>query len=324
MAHEVETMAYAGEKPWHGLGKEVPGDLTPKQMLKAAGLDWTVSKQPMFLKGGAEIPDQYALVRDTDQKVLSVVGSIYKPTQNEQVLEFFRKFTEAGNMDMETAGSLQGGKYVWALARLKADFTLGKDDEMKSYLLFCNPHLYGYSRTIKFTSVRVVCWNTVCMALGEHIAADGKKQRAYSIPHSIDFDAEMQAKVEESLGLGIEQAKEFEQAARLLSKKKFKSEKVEKYFADILNYDPEKAKRKLDGSVREPAMLNKFREALETSPGADLKSAKGTWWGALNAVTYVVDHQVGRTRDGALSSAWLGQYAEHKTKALKLALAEAA
>jgi len=117
MSHEVETMAYANETPWHGLGTPVADNLTPAQMLNAAGLNWQVKKKALVVDElDHTLTSHYALVRDTDNKILGVCGSDYTPTQNQDVFEFFDKFCKAGDMKMETAGSLHGGKIVWGLA----------------------------------------------------------------------------------------------------------------------------------------------------------------------------------------------------------------
>ena len=118
MAHAVETMAYAGEVPWHGLGKEVLPDLTPEQMLYEAGLDWSVSKIPAFAEVNGEkvAVGKSALVRSSDDKVLDVVGDDWNPVQNAEAFGFFADFVGEGNMEMHTAGSLNGGKMVWALS----------------------------------------------------------------------------------------------------------------------------------------------------------------------------------------------------------------
>lgn len=323
--HAVESMAYAREKPWHGLGKEVPSDLTTAQMLKAAGLDWRVKKEPVFLAGkdgaqGERVKGQYALIRTSDGTALSAVGENYKPTQNEEVLDFFRSFVEAGDADLETAGSLQDGKYVWCLARLKCDFSLPGGDDVHNYLLFCNPHAYGYGRVLKYTSVRVVCWNTLALGLGEKIMDSQGKTTSYRIPHSIEFDSKVAAAAKKTLGLARQQSKAFEEAARLLAKKRCSKENMEEFFCRVLGHDPSTARVKLDGSRREPTTLAKVRNAYVKAPGQDLKSAKGTYWGALNAVTYVIDHEIGRTRDGAMTNSWMGYTGDTKKQAFALAL----
>lgn len=322
MAHRVETMAYANEVPWHGLGKPVKDTLSPKQMMKAAGLNWTVSKRPVFLEGGKEVPAQYALCRDTDDKFLSMVGATYKPVQNEEVLDFFKRFTKAGHMKMETAGSLAGGQFVWALAKLDAGFKLGRNDEVQGHLLLCQPHIRGKALLFQTTAIRVVCWNTLTFAVGADLKG-GKS--AFRMSHSTAFTDEVKEKAVIALGLATDQMETFKDMTVVLSRKKATKEKVEEYFCEVLKHDPKKAKEKIDGSKREPNSLPKFREALEYAPGATISTAAGTWWGALNAVTYVIDHETGRSDRGiAMRNAWLGNTAGIKRRALDLALQYAA
>lgn len=320
MTDAVETMAYANEKPWHGLGVPVKDTMTPKQMMKAAKLDWTVSKRPIFFEGGKQIPGKMALCRDTDDAFFSIVGKEWKPVQNEDALDFFTKWVKAGHMKMETAGSLWGGKYVWGLARIGKDFTLGTGknaDEVRSYLLMCSPHVRGKAMVLQFTPIRVVCWNTLNFALGRGLKGSGS---AFRMIHSQKFDEAMKADAEEKLGIATEQMATFKEAAVLLSKKKITKVKQEEYFNEVLQFDPKAASKKKDGDAKEPQLLGKIRAALTHAPGQDITPSLGTWWGALNAVTYVVDHDVGRTRDTSLKNAWLGQGANLKRRALQIAL----
>ncbi len=316
----VETMAYTGETPWHGLGHTVPQNVSTEEMLKASGLDWDVSLEKIYLGNNVEIPKQRALVRSTDKKVLTITGSTYKITQNSEVFDFFRKFVEAGDMTLETAGSLKGGQYVWCLAKIKKAFTLGKDDEVESYLLFSNPHIYGYSRSVKYTSVRVVCWNTLNFALGARLNGKNTRGATYNIPHSIAFNEKTIESVHHALGLANTQHAQFEEAARAFAKTKLKKEDVDAFFGAVLKFDPETAKQRKDGTVRVPSMLGRFQEALEYAPGHDLRSAKGTLWGALNAVTYVIDHEQGRSRDNGLAASWFGYTGDIKRAAFEIAV----
>jgi hypothetical protein len=109
MAHMVETMAYAGELPWHGLGTEVSNDLTPVQMMQKAGVDWKVHEVESFIEfnGKKMKTGQKSLVRETDGKILTNVGENWHPLQNEQAFEFFNEYVLAGDMEMHTAGSLK-------------------------------------------------------------------------------------------------------------------------------------------------------------------------------------------------------------------------
>lgn len=333
MSHRVETMAYAGETPWHGLGFKVSDDLTPAQMLKAAKLDWTVEKRQLYMpmaNGSMEKVDgRYALTRNSDEAFLSIVGANWKPNQNADTVDFFTKFVKAGHMSMETMGSLAGGQFVWALARLHEDFALAgpgkrmkKDDEVRGYALLMQPHVYGYSQVAQLSGIRVVCWNTLNYALGAGLK--GKGQNVFRMPHSTLFDDKAKAKAEAVLGLSVAQMTEFKEAATLLASKKAKDEDVKNYFFEVTKYDPEKAKKDKDGEAKQPKLLAKIMAALENAPGQQLGAALGTWWGAFNAVSYVVDHEVGRERGTALRSAWLGDNALLKRKAFKLALEKAA
>lgn len=325
MAHNVETMAYAGTVPWHGLGNPVSNDLTPAQMLKAAKLDWKVEKKPIFIQPNGdgtlvEVKNEFALVRDSDHRVLSMVGSTYKPVQNDVALDFFRKFIEAGHMQMETAGSLCDGKYIWALARVGSDFTLGKKDTVQNYVLLMSPHVFGKALVAQFTPIRVVCWNTLNFALGSGLKGN---KHAFRMPHSMSFNDSVRAKAEEVLGIAVSQSKEFKEAAGLLAKKKL--DDADAFFFEVLEFDPRDiGKLDADGKKkREPLLVPKFRDALAHSPGAELSTARGTLWGALNAVTYVIDHEIGRDRGTALKTAWFGNKANVKRRALDIALKKA-
>lgn len=313
MTHAVEKMAFINEVPWHGLGENVRKGLTAESMRKACHQDYTVSKRAVFYagsKGNVLDPNIFALCRDNDDKLLSYVGKVYKPVQTEQVFAFFHAFVKEAQMEIETCGSLWEGKYVWVLARVKnADFAIGKKDEMRNYLLLLAPFEHGKALIMQWTNVRVVCWNTLCCALGESLRGGAN---AFRMPHTRDFEVEKE-EAKRALGLVMKQSDEFREAAEILSKKKAVKEAVDKYFRHLLNVGEKQ---------RTPAAIPKYQAALETSPGCDLKTAKGTWWGVLNAVTYVVDHQQGKSRDSALKNAWLGNQSILKRRALHLALEE--
>lgn len=312
MSDAVQTVTSAGKVPWQGLGNNVSNDLSPHQLLKAAGLDWKVAKRKMFYhpeghKSEIEVKGKFALVRDKDDRCLSVVGQTYKPVQNDVAMDFFKKFVEAGHMKMETAGSLHGGQYIWSLARIGRDFKLAGKDEVRGYLLLCQPHLLGKAMVIQFTPIRVECWNTLNFPLGSNLKG---KAGAFRMPHSLNFNDSVKATAELARGLAANQMEEFKAAATLLSRKKAKPDSVTQFFTHIIG--PKKGKV--------PRMLVKMQKALTESPGATLASAEGTWWGALNAVSYVVDHEVGRDQSAALRTAWMGAKAGLKRRAVSLAM----
>ena len=310
MAHAVETMAYAGEVPWHGLGVPVSNDLTPAQMMEKAGLDWTVEKQGLVTTSGTPVNGKQALVRSSDNKVLDVIGEGWNPVQNEEAFEFFSEYVLAGDMEMHTAGSLKGGKMVWALAKLKESFDLLGEDTINSYLLFSNPHMYGKSIDVRFTPIRVVCNNTLTLSLGAKVA------NSVSLNHRTEFDAES---VKVALGIAHEKFATYKETAEFLASKRFSMDSLIRYYNDVF---PRTYKGKKDITVEQVADLTtnakKAYEVLETQPGAEF--GEGTWWQALNSVTYLTDHKMGREADTRLTSAWFGNNQTRKVKAVEKAV----
>ena len=329
MAHLVETMAYAGAVPWHGLGVPVEADLTPIEMMQAADLDWTVSKRPAYTLDEPEwhekvgvmpVDGHHFITRDSDKKILSHCGDDYVPIQNDQIFDFFKKFTDAGHMTMETAGSLRGGSEIWGLAKIASDFELAGGDEVKGYLLINQPHVAGKAMVIKFTPIRVVCNNTLTVALNDGGAA-------FRMPHIREFDMDVREAAETALGLSKARQQEFKEQAEFLASKSFKTESVMDYIAEL--YQPQLLIEKGKASVKDDfIMQEKFNktselvlQSIDQSPGSTLKAAKGTWWGALNGVTYMEDHKRRETSGGnSLHSAWFGAGANRKAKALSKAI----
>lgn len=322
MSHEIEfvdgvaQMAYVGAVPWHGLGKEVPADLTPEQMLEAAGLNWEVKKYPTFAILDENDPDsvietgQSALVRTSDNKMLDVVSDDWNPVQNAEAFEFFNEFVMAGDMEMHTAGSLKNGQIVWGLAKVKESFELFKGDVIESYLLFSNFHKYGFSTDVRFTPIRVVCNNTLTLSL------NSKVERMVKISHRKQFVA---SDVKDMLGIATDKLQKYQEMAAFLGSKKAKTESIVEYFERIF---PITSANKEEGKRSKNA--NIALSIIDTQPGAEY--AQGTWWQPFNAVTFMTDHIVGRSADTRLQSAWYGYNKNLKTKALELAveMAEAA
>ena len=314
MAHELEIVdgvaqiAYAGETPWHGLGAKVPADLTPEQMLKAAGLDWKVYTAPVYADvagSRVELPKQ-VLVRDRDNKVLDVISDDWVPMQNEDAFAFFNDFVSAGDMDMEVAGSLKGGNIVWALARIKDSFELfGGRDVVNGYLHFTNPHMYGRSIDVRFTPIRVVCNNTLTLSLNT------KTENFVKVNHRREFIAD---EVKETLGIAKDKLAKYKEMAVFLSEKRYTGETIEEYFSRIFPVATSKEVSRKDVSKAHRIV----RECVDTQPGAEL--GEGSWWQAFNAVTYYTDHLAGRAQDTRLQSAWYGNNKNLKNRALEIAV----
>lgn len=313
MAHMVETMAYAGETPWHGLGKQVPADLSPAQMLESAGLNWSVEKIPAFstIQGKQVYTGKDALVRSTDGRILDVVSQDWNPLQNEEAFEFFNDFVHSGDMEMHTAGSLKNGQIVWALAKVKESFEVFNGDQVDSYLLFTLPHKFGQSIDVRFTPIRVVCNNTLTLSLSS------KQDNMVKVSHRRQFDGD---EVKQMLGIASDKLAKYKEMAKFLGSKKYKHESVIEYFDRIFPVNAygrsknEETKAKKQHSDNAVLAL----QALEEQPGANF--AKGSWWQAFNAVTFLTDHIVGKTQENRLTSAWYGPNKALKVKALETAV----
>lgn len=310
MSHMVEkvgeryAIAYAGEVPWHGLGKSVLGDLTPEQMLKEALLDWTVERRPCFINWKKERlhTGLEALVRSSDGKVLTHISSDWKEVQNHEAFEFFNDFVMAGDMSMHTAGSLREGKMVWALAKVNEGFELFGGDKVESYLLFSLPHEYGKCIDIRFTPIRVVCNNTLTLSLG------GKTDMMVRLNHRRKFDAEM---VKKTLGIAHSKLGSYKEMAEFLGKKKYKPEALAEYFTRVFPSTSAKDDKKMS----RPAKI--AFDVVDHQPGADY--ARGSWWQAANATSFAIDHVLGHNTESRLYSSWYGSNRKKKVEALELA-----
>ena len=315
MAHEVETMAYANAVPWHGLGERVDQTVTVEEMQKAAGLDWTLDAYPLTIGArtpeGQEMPDfsdhnigrevnRVAHVRSTDGKVMTVSDPRWKAVQPAEVLGFMRDYVQAGAATLETAGSLRGGKVVWGLARLNHDFEVRPGDRVNGYLLFTTPNEVGKATTIRTTTVRVVCANTMALANKK-----GMGETHYRQGHMGEFDLKG---AKEAVGNAHEQLAEAERNARKLDKLKLSIHDsitkvlVPVFFPQIAQ--DEEALAAMNSPEAQPKKLQEILSSIENSPGADV--SKGTAWGMLNGVTHWADHVAGRSNEARLQRAWLG------------------
>ena len=311
MAHEIEfvngvaQMAYAGETPWHGLGAQVSNDLTPRQIMQKAGLDWTVEKEDVFTASGVKVPGKKALVRD-DGKILDMVGDDWNPVQNDQAFEFFSEFVLAGDMEMNCAGSLKDGKNVFALAKIKESFSILGEDQVDSYLLFSNPHQYGKAVDIRFTPIRVVCNNTLTFSL------NSASNNFVKVGHRSTFDADM---VKEQMGLASEKFAQYKEMAEFLSTRRFNTESLMQYYNEVFPHREQRTVSAFEDLSRTAQLA---ASNLETQPGAEF--GQGTWWQAFNSVTYMTDHIQGRSSESRLNNQWFGYNQGRKINAANKAV----
>ena len=310
MAHQLESMAYANEVPWHGLGERVADSLTVEDMIKAAKIDWTVSSRPLIFKGSEgedyAVEDQRAIVRDSDDKLLTIAGKNWKPTQNHESMGFFKDFVEAGDAKMETAGSLREGRMIWGLAKMDESFELPGNDKTEGYLLVASPHEYGKPLQIKFTPVRVVCNNTITLALRS-------SQGTFKMNHTKKFGAFQMRKAKEALGIAHEMMDEYKENAEELVKMTMSKADVIEFLAPLFQPQSDSKDLMRDfADLANPKFL-RVMDVYEKAPGASVGNA----WGVLNAVTYYTDHATkARTNDNRLNNAWFGTNANLKQKTL--------
>lgn len=312
MAHQVETMAYAGEVPWHGLGVPVSNDLTPTQMMEKAGVDWNVREVESFIEfDGKRMPTgQKSLVRETDGRILTNVGENWNPVQNSEAFDFFAEYVNVGDMEMHTAGSLKDGQIVWALAKVKDSFELFDGDRVDSYLLFSNPHQYGKSIDIRFTPIRVVCNNTLTFAL------DSMSDRQVKVGHRTVFEA---SSVKETLGIATDTMQKYKEVASFLGSKRFTQDTYIEYLNTVFPRTSDKRIKSGMDKIEQMSRNAKLcYDALEQQPGAEY--AEGSWWQAFNSVTFITDHVQGRNQENRLTNSWFGYNQTRKREALKSAI----
>jgi phage/plasmid-like protein (TIGR03299 family) len=271
-------------------------------------------------KAGEVIADRFALMRSSDSAVLDVVGSRYQPVQNRDAFEFFRDFVEAGNATLETAGSLRGGRYVWGLANMHSSFFAGTRDRVKNYLLVGAPHESGKTLIARYTSVRVVCNNTLTLALSSGA-------NVFKWTHNTVFDGNAILAGKKLLADAAKVAEEFEEnAGKLvgitLDEKTVKATLAAIVMPEILRPGAKITTADVIRDFEEVASrpLKKIMQAYTMAPGA----TPGNAWGALNAFTYWADHLASHNVDNRLTNAWIGRTANQKSAVLDSLLALAA
>lgn len=323
MAHMIDmtggraNMAYVGETPWHGLGSELTRGADLDVWRVEAGLDWSVGRaqvafkpegKGVFVKGDSQV-----LYRDDTFAQLGIVSDRYQIVQPGEVLEFFRDIVGTGGLELETAGSLDGGKKVWALAKTGDGFSIMGQDRVEGYVLLSTSFDGSMATRAQFTSVRVVCNNTLQLA-----AKDTKG--AVIVPHSSTFDA---TGVKIDLGLIHGAFSTFEDQAQELAQRRLTNEEAMKLLAQVMV--PSSVDKEFDQSTVSTKRFNQVLTVFDlyqhAGRGSNLRSAAGTAWGLVNAVTEYVDHHAARNTNNRFRSGQFGPGATMKQDAFNRALA---
>lgn len=315
MAHELDmsngraNMAYTGPVPWHGLGQEIDPDASIDKWRVAAGLNWSVKDTPDQYTVGKQtypVPNSRILYRsDTKGYLGTVSGNRYKVVQPEEILEFYRDLVDEGQFTMETAGSLKEGQVVWALAKTNQEFRIMGQDLVKGYLLLTTGIGNNLPTRAQFTTVRVVCNNTLQMSLTADSGA--------TIRHCSDFIPDQ---VKAHLGIGKVLFKDFKDQAQEMAKVKLKDKEAMEFIVKVMN-DTDKVD--LD-NIKSPRPIKQVFELYQgQGMGSNLRSANGTLWGAVNAVTEFLDHHKGYNSENRVASSFTGQNQTKKDRLLTVA-----
>lgn len=321
MVANVETMAYRfanrSDVPWHGLGAPISRDeyISAAEFQKRAGADWTISKRPVWWRPSAnepakQHPTQFVLQRDDNHEPLSIVSSQYKPVQNDEVFQFFHEFCERGQMTLETGGILDEGRIAWCLAALNSGFTLANDDRVSGYLLLSDSRDGGALRA-KFTPIRVVCCNTLALALS---GKDGRGE--FRLNHRTKFNPES---AKQALGISAMLLSKFKEQAEFLATRSMNSVAFREFLERLF---PPKEVEDAKGNLimQYPRAFAYALDTLTTQVGANKNS--GTWWSGVNAITYMLDHNKNRISDNAsrLNNSWFGAGNKLRVQAMETAL----
>lgn len=319
MGHEIDLstgkagMAYVGQVPWHGLGTRLAEGAPIEVWLSAAGLNWSLVSEPVMYRHGDEIrrmEDWFVLSRSDTGDALSVVSKDYFPVQPGEVLKFYDDLTRLYGYKLETAGALFGGRKIWALAKTGLTSRI-PGDEIDAYLLLATSCDKTLATTAAFTSVRVVCNNTLSISLD---GVGKNRRRSVKVAHNRVFDA---ADVKMQLGVLDKPWESFIENIHRLSETSINDEQAERFFTKLLS--PESKDKPLSPvAFREHQRL---MAAYHNGLGQNAASTKSTAWGLVNAVTYYVDHvRPGGDAGARLNNAWFGTGATLKDRAWDMAV----
>jgi phage/plasmid-like protein (TIGR03299 family) len=317
MAHKIDSMAYYGEVPWHGLGVHVPERLHAGPMMHAAGLDWEVESRGAR---GATRDDKgrysrYEIVRmprpgkSEGEVLLGLASRHYVPLQNREAFDFFDPVVDQGRAVFETAGSLGQGECIWVLAKLPDVIQVVRDDDCMQYLLLSNRHDGHGSVVVKFTSIRVVCNNTLMLAL-----KDG--QNAYRVRHSKIMTVRL-SEIGEILGMATRMYAEAGDLFRAMAARTLAKNRLDDFLQAVY---PVTAPQKKNG--KRPEKWEQIDRLIDSRADLQLPGVRGTLWAAYNAVTAFEDYRQSSKPEepsARLNRVWFGSSADRKLTAFQAA-----
>lgn len=315
MAHEVETMAYFGQLPWHGLGTALEeADLYDWQAAsKKAGLDWSVDLVPLVTADTQAKVDHRAVRRTSDSKILGIVGPRFAVLQNQDAFAWFQPFLDAKEAALHTAGSLRSGSRIWVLAKLNRDpLVIADGDTVEKYLLLSHGHDGSLAVRCGFTPIRVVCQNTLAMAHGSDAS------RLIRAKHTKEILMNL-ANIREVMNLANQQFEASAEQYRRLARKSINQADLRQYVRRVLKVEDDQ-----EASSRLKNIMEEVMALAEAGRGNNLPSIRGTYWSAYNGVSEWLTYGRGCSEGNRLNSLWFGDSANLNRRALEVAIDMAA
>lgn len=323
MAHLIENnevtgkseIAYVGKKPWHGLGQQLTQDAPIEVWRKEAGLDWEAQVAPVRFEPHGEggdifrVKGQNVIYRSDTFAALGLVSDRYKVHQPADVLDFFKTLVQSAGFSLEVAGAIKGGKRIWALANVNKKSVVLNDDAVKGYLLL-STSFDGTTATVgQFTSIRVVCNNTLSAADTETAPS------RVMLTHGKNFDASV---MREQLGIVVSGFDGMMDKYRSFARNSVSSQYAKNFIKELFpdTHDNQ------TGLYKESRSFKRVLELFDGAGiGAQQRGVYGTRWGLLNAVTQYIDHERGHNVDTRMNNAWFGNGNRLKSEAEALLLA---
>jgi phage/plasmid-like protein (TIGR03299 family) len=317
MAHQLTTRedgyvehAFVGEVPWHGLGQQLDANADMETWRKAAGMDWTIEQtECQFTPASGNttiIPERFVQYRSDNNLPLSVVSARYKPVQPAQVLDFFNDLVAENGFRLHTAGTLFGGKRLWALAETGKFGEVSKGDNVGGYLLLSTSCDRSLATTARFTTIRVVCNNTLSFATKNN-------ENMVSFNHLTEFNHEI---IKAKLGSAVESFGAFMDVAKELKKQKITTAYAAEFVKKLVLTNAQLRDDKYDFTKNRG--YRKIMDLFQLE-AVGIEYAGQTKWGMLNAVTEYFDHHhPARTPDARLNNTWFGGGDSMKSDALRL------
>ena len=311
----TDGMMYTGNTPWHKLGVQLDNPATAAEAIEAAQMEWSVITKPVYARNQAggfeEVDGKRAIVRADTQEVFTIMGNGYEPVQNKDAFSFFDAVIGQGEAIYHTAGSLYGGKRIWVMAKLPDDIKITPDDVIQPYILLSNSHDGSTALRMQITPIRVVCANTLSVALGSNGGFYAKHTR----------NVMQRAKdAREVLGLANAYYEMFARQVDQLVNTRMTVIEVQEYLQKVYQFKADQTYADQDHRI-----VKAYETTLDLlgHPTNTLGGIQGTQWAAYNAVTYYIDHEKpvrgqAYRDDRILDSSWFGTGAGIRQRAYDL------